>query len=221
NRLNDHRGNGFRAVQRSDLQHDRPLFAVHFVDAQRGVAVGLWSLVLTTADGGAHWSPVPLATPPGAKKADLNLLGLFADAQGRLYATGERGMLLRSADQGARWDYLGTGYAGSFWTGAAPAPGVLLAAGLRGSLYRSADDGKTWARVDSGSTSAITALLHRGAAVVALGLDGLVLRSADGGATFSATPRADRLALTTGVLTADGEPVLFSRQGTVARTAKP
>src|SRR2546425_2838867 len=189
------------SVQRSDVTTDRPLFAVHFFDAQHGVAVGLWSLVLTTDDGGASWTTVQMPAPEGAKKADLNLWGLFVDARGRAYAVAEKGMLLRSGDQGQSWAYLPTSYKGSFWTGLAAKDGVLIAAGLRGSLYRSIDDGHTWTRIDTGSKSSITALAQVGAEIVGVGLDGLVLRSSDGGASFVATTRADRQSLTSVVAT--------------------
>jgi photosystem II stability/assembly factor-like uncharacterized protein len=207
-------------LQRSDTLEDRPLFAVHAFDARHLVAVGLWSLVLTSADGGKNWSPVTLPLPPAvegakARKADLNLFALFADAQGRVYAAAERGMVLRSDDHGATWTYLPTGYKGSFWTGASPAPGVLIAAGLRGSIYRSADDGKTWQRVDSGSKSSITSLVVERGALVALGLDGLQLRSTDQGQHFSGTPRNDRAPLTTAVARPDGALLLFSRDGVI------
>lgn len=203
------------AVQRKDVQVDRPLFAVHFFDAQHGVAVGLWSLVLTTTDAGATWTSVSLAPPEGAKKADLNLLGLFADERGRVFAAAEKGMVLRSEDRGASWSYTATGYKGSFWTGAALPGGVLLAAGLRGSLYRSTDEGRSWARVDTASKSSITALAVRDREVLAVGLDGLVLRSTDGGASFASEVRADRAALTGVILQPNAKPVLLSRQGVV------
>ncbi|MEP7100778.1 MAG: YCF48-related protein [Burkholderiales bacterium] len=214
------------ALQRSDVSADRPLFAVQFFDAQHGVAVGLWSLVLTTADGGATWQTTTLPIPEGAKKADLNLLGLFGDAKGRLYATAEKGMLLRSDDQGKTWAYLPTGYKGSFWAGIATPDGGLLAAGLRGSLFRSTDEGRTWGRLDSGGKSSITALAQVGKDVVAVGADGLVLRSTDGGASFKHETRADRLSLTSVVAAPDGHAVLFSRAGIVldaapAATTKP
>lgn len=202
-------------LQRKDVQVDRPLFAVHFFDARSGVAVGLWSLVLTTSDGGANWRSVALAPPEGAKKADLNLLGLFADERGRVYAAAERGMVLRSDDRGTNWTYAATGYNGSFWTGLALPGGVLLAGGLRGSLYRSADDGRSWVRVDTASKSSITALAARAGTVLAVGLDGLVLRSADGGASFKGEVRPDRAALTGVTLTSSGRAVFFSRQGVV------
>lgn len=207
------------SLQRSELDHDRPLFALKFFDAQHGVAVGLWSLVLTTADGGATWQAVQVRAPEGAKKADLNLLGLFTDAKGRLFATAERGMLLRSDDQGRSWSYLASGYKGSFWTGLAAADGTLLAAGLRGSLYRSADDGRSWTRIETQSKASITALAHSGTEIVGVGLDGLVLRSSDGGASFKSEVRPDRVSLTALAIAGDGQLALFSKQGVVSNGA--
>ncbi|WP_051443591.1 WD40/YVTN/BNR-like repeat-containing protein [Curvibacter gracilis] len=213
------------AVQRSATGEDRPLFALHMLDAQRGVAVGLWSLVLSTDDGGKSWNPVTLAPPEGARKADLNLLSLFATGQGVLYATAEKGMLLRSTDQGRHWSYLSTGYKGSFWTGVALPGGELLAAGLRGSLYRSTDEGKRWSRIDSHSESSITQLVavqgNGVAQVVGVGLDGLRLQSQDAGARFKTEVRPDHLGLTAAVVNAQGRLVLLSKQGLVQDAAKP
>ena len=204
------------SLQRSELDQDRPLFALKFFDAQHGVAVGLWSLVLVTADGGTSWQTVQVPVPEGAKKADLNLLGLFADVKGRLFATAERGMLLRSADQGRSWSYLASGYRGSFWTGLATADGTLFAAGLRGSLYRSPDDGRSWTRIETQSKSSITAMALAGNDIIGIGGDGLVLHSSDGGATFKSEPRADRASLTALAIASDGQRVLFSTQGVVS-----
>ncbi|MBI3368685.1 MAG: hypothetical protein HY021_09675 [Burkholderiales bacterium] len=50
-----------------------------------------------------------MSPPAGTNKADLNLLSLFADSRGRLYATAERGQVLRSEDSGQNWEYLNTG----------------------------------------------------------------------------------------------------------------
>lgn len=204
------------ALQRSDLKNDRPLFALNFFNAKQGVAVGLWSLVLVTEDGGATWQTVTMPIPAGAKKADLNLLGLFVDTKGHVFATAERGMVLRSGDQGRTWSYLPTGYKGSFWSGLATRDGALLVAGLRGSLYRSGDEGRSWARVDTHSKSSITALVQAGTDVVGVGLDGLLLRSSDGGASFKSEVRTDRVSLTAVTTDAKGQPLLFSRQGVVA-----
>jgi photosystem II stability/assembly factor-like uncharacterized protein len=201
--------------QRADAQHDQPLFAIHFFDANNGVAAGLWSLVLVTTDGGKSWKTVEMPIPDGAKKADLNLLDLFVDARGRLFAAAEKGMLLRSDDRGRHWTYLVTGYKGSFWTGLVAGDGAILAAGLRGSLYRSTDDGRSWSRIDTPSKSSITALARVGRDIVAVGLDGLVLRSADDGASFKAEIRNDRASLTALAVNAADQLVLYSRQGVV------
>lgn len=200
--------------QRLDIDSDRPLFALHFFDGEHGVAVGLWSLVLTTADGGKTWTERKLEPPAGGRKADLNLLGLFADAHGALYATAERGMVLKSTDQGVSWRYLATGYKGSFWSGIALDDGSLLVGGQRGSLYRSEDGGEHWKAVDSGAKHSITAFAKQGSdAVVAVGLEGFVAISRDNGRTMTSQTRADRLALTAALADGEGRWLFGSRSG--------
>lgn len=208
------------AVQRLASEEDRPLFAVHFFDAQQGVAVGLWSLVLTTADGGRTWTQRTLAPPPGSKRADANLLHLFADAAGRLYATGERGLVLRSDDRGQNWTYLRTGYAGSFWSGIALTDGSLLVGGQRGSVYRSADGGAHWTRVALDSKSSITGFAAGGTEVLLVGLDGLRAYSQDAGQHFTVSVRPDRLSLTTALRAEDGSWLMWSRRGAASEAAR-
>lgn len=202
-------------LQRSDAQEDRPLFAVHFFDTREGIAVGLWSQVLATRDGGASWQALTLPAPPDGGRADRNLLAAFADAGGNLYVPAERGMVLHTADRGRRWRYLDTGYAGSFWTGAALRGGELLVAGLRGSVFRSTDGGARWHAVDSGARSSITGMVESAERTVqAVGLDGTMLKSTDGGASFKARQRDDRLSLTT-LVAASGDVVRFSKRGVI------
>ena len=204
------------AVQRQAPQEDRPLFGVHFFDSQHGIAVGLWSLVLMTGDGGKTWKPVTLPLPEGAKKADLNLYGLFATPKGEVYATSERGTLVRSTDRGQTWSYVATGYKGSFWTGTGLADGSVVVAGLRGTVYRSADGVAGWTKVDSGASTSIVGIATgaQGGSVVAASVDGAVLRSADAGLTFKReAPKPGAEALTALLLAKDGREVVFSRQG--------
>ena len=201
-------------LQHLAVDEDRPLFAVHFFDAKSGVAVGLWSLVLTTDDGGRTWTKQTLQPPPGATKADANLLGLFADLHGHLFAAAERGLVLRSDDRGHTWTYLSTGYKGSFWAGVALADGTLLVGGQRGSVYRSEDEGRTWTKSELDSQSSITAFAAApGGEVRLVGLDGLQASSRDGGEHFKAEARADRLALTAALATQDGRWLVASRHG--------
>lgn len=204
------------SLQRSDVTTDRPLFSVYFSDARRGIAVGLWSLVLVTSDGGAHWNPVTLPAPPEGGKADRNLLAVFSNGKDDWYIAAERGMVLRSADFGATWSYLDTGYKGSFWTGMAAADGTLLVAGLRGTVYRSDDNGQSWSASPTGSKSSITSIVAMPDRIVAVGLDGTILESRDQGRTFTARQREDRASLTGIAVAEDGEVLLLSDRGPVA-----
>ncbi|GID02933.1 MULTISPECIES: WD40/YVTN/BNR-like repeat-containing protein [Pseudomonas] len=202
-------------VQRLSSAEDRPLFAVHFFNPTQGVAVGLWSLVLTTDDGGKTWIEQKIDAPPGSSRADLNLMGLFADEKGRLYATAERGQLLRSDDQGKHWRYLDTGYSGTLWTGAVLSDGSLLVGGQRGTLLHGSADGSSWQRVPLQSKSSVTAIDVSERKVIAVGLDGLIVRSDDGGQSFHEQPSGDGVSLTASLLNSDGSPILFSRRGVV------
>lgn len=200
-------------LQRSDLERDQPLLAVHFFDARHGVAVGLWSLVLVTQDGGGSWQSVTLPSPPGARRIDLNLYGLFAAANGDLYACAEQGKLLRSGDRGNSWQVLDTGYRGSLWAGAALSDGSLLVGGLRGTLLRSGDGGATWQRLAEPAQSSITGIVQLGdGRILASALDGVTLASRDGLA-FQTTQSDDRVALTAVVKVAGSVPLLMSRNG--------
>lgn len=207
-------------IQRLSSEEDRPLFAVHFFNARQGVAVGLWSLVLTTDDGGKTWTEQTLEAPPGASRADLNLMGLFADGLGGLYATAERGQVLRSDDFGRSWRYIDTGYEGTLWTGAVLADGTLLVGGQRGTLLHGTADGQVWRRVPLESKSSITAIAVSGRQAVAVGLDGLMVRSSDGGRSFQEQNTADGVSLTAALLNIHHEPVLFSRRGVIPVQAR-
>ncbi len=60
-----------------------------------------WAVVAGAGDAGrrCHLADGGDAGARGARKADLNLLGLFADNRGRLFAAAEKGNVLRSDDQ--------------------------------------------------------------------------------------------------------------------------
>ncbi|MFD2641727.1 WD40/YVTN/BNR-like repeat-containing protein [Pseudomonas japonica] len=200
-------------LQRLSSEEDRPLFAVHFFNAQQGVAVGLWSLVLTTEDGGQTWSEQSLQAPPGSSRADLNLMGLFADGKGKLYATAEHGQVLCSEDQGKSWRYLDSGYEGTLWSGAVLADGSLLVGGQRGTLLHGNADGSDFRRLPMQSKGSVTSVAVSGSRVLVTGLDGLMAVSSDGGSSFQEKQAADGVSLTAVLLDAEGAPLLFSRRG--------
>lgn len=200
-------------VQRSATAEDRPLLSVHFLNAQQGVAVGLWSLVLATSDGGKTWVTQAPSPPPGGKKADLNLLHLFADSRGVLYATAERGFVLRSDDQGKTRSYLTTGYRGTFWNGMALEQDVLLVGGQRGTLYRSSNAGRDWTRVETSLRSSITSMARTPQSVMVVGLDGMKAVGQSDSLKFEASYRPDRVAHTAVLPKAGGGWLMWSKQG--------
>jgi len=202
------------ALQRYDMSVDQPLFSVWFRDRDRGYAVGLWALLIATVDGGKTWTQVTLPPPPGRKKADRNLLKIFANRMGTLFVAAEQGMVLKSYD-GEHWTYINTGYKGSFWTGIVLNNGTLLVGGLRGTIYRSIDDGRSWREAKLEFKSSITDFAEAGGKVYAAALDGVFLESDDHGATFKGSQREDRLPFTAISVNSVGKLVRFSKQGVV------
>ncbi|MCT9826629.1 WD40/YVTN/BNR-like repeat-containing protein [Pseudomonas veronii] len=201
-------------VQRLDIKNDRPLFAVHFFDSQRGVAVGLWSLVLVTQDGGKNWTERKIS-PKEQGLSDLNLINLFPDKNGGVFATAEQGRLLHSADSGNTWDYLNTGYEGSLWCGVQLIDGTLLVGGQRGTLLRSADGGQSWERIPLDSKSSITAIVANGLEVIVVGLDGLQKYSFDDGRTFNNVKTPSKESLTAALFAEGDRWLMFSRHGVI------
>ena len=55
-------------------------------------------------------------------------VSIFSDGNGTPLMTSEQGLVLRSTDDGAAWDYVKTGYSGSLWTGICLRDGMLLGA---------------------------------------------------------------------------------------------
>ncbi|SDP77608.1 Uncharacterized protein SAMN04488595_12224 [Ralstonia sp. 25mfcol4.1] len=212
--LNTNDGGETWKVQRLDTSEDRPLFAVDFTDEQHGVAVGLWSLVLTTDDGGKTWQERQILTKAG-KKSDANLLGIFSDRKGSIYATAEKGQVFRSTDHGHNWDAIETGYKGSLWTGAVLEDGAILVGGQRGTLMRSADGGRTWVTIPLGTKNSVTTISEQGKAVLVGGLDGLQMLSHDRGLSFSSAPKQSGESVTVALPRSESEWLLFSRRGVV------
>jgi len=203
-------------LQRSDTAVDQPLLSVYFRDKNRGWAVGLWSILLDTMDGGKTWNTGKLPPPPGGGKTDRNLLHIFAGNSGTLFIAAEQGTVIRSADDGATWNYIATDYKGSFWTGIALHQGTLLVGGLRGKIYRSTDDGKSWNEVNSGTKSSLTTFCESGAKIYAAGLDGVYLESETDGASFVVNQREDKTPFTSLTAASSGQLAVFSKNGLLA-----
>jgi photosystem II stability/assembly factor-like uncharacterized protein len=188
-----------------DPRQGAPILDLLFTDATHGLAVGAYSLMLETSDGGRTWTPKEAIAPaqPSSEPApemqgdvfsaaDLELdeesdphFNAIADAgNGTLVLVGERGTLLRSDDAGASWRRMAFPYKGSMFGVLALGNGRLLAYGLRGNAFESPDLGATWTKVPAqGSASWMGgAALADGGAVLVGANGSLLVRDGASGA---------------------------------------
>lgn len=189
-----------------DPRQGAPLMDILFTDAQHGIAIGAYSLMLATADGGKTWTErqamAPSAAPaaPAApmqgdvfsaedlqldEESDPHFNAIARTGPQSLVIVGERGTVLRSEDGGASWNKLAFPYKGSMFGVLSLDGGTLLAYGLRGNVYASSDGGSSWSKVPAqGSASLMGGVgLPNGGAVL-VGGNGTVLHRASAGAPF-------------------------------------
>jgi photosystem II stability/assembly factor-like uncharacterized protein len=192
-----------------DPRQGAPVMDLHFSDARNGIAVGAYSLMLVTADGGKTWTPkqaiAPSAEPEAPvapmegdifsaedlmldEESDPHFNAIAATGDGGLVIVGERGTVLRSTDAGASWQKQAFPYKGSMFGVLGFGGGRLLAFGLRGNVYESHDDGASWAKVPAGGSASLmggVALADGGAVLV--GANGTVLHRPTGDAPLAVT----------------------------------
>jgi photosystem II stability/assembly factor-like uncharacterized protein len=196
---------------------DKPFFDIEVIDAQRAVAVGAYGLAFATADGGAHWAPLPTAS---VNPKSLHLYGVRVQGE-RWFIAGEQGLLLRSTDGGANFAALPSPYKGSFFGLLAARSGTLIAYGLRGSAFRSADGGNSWDKLELGTPITLQAGLERAPGeLVLLAQTGELFASHDDGRSFASLKSPAGPLPAAGLSPApDGAWVIASRRGT--RRAAP
>lgn len=121
---------------------DKPLFDLHFYDADHGIVVGAYNLAFSTADGGRTWQSL-MAGMANPKAMHLYALRAHGDT---LLVAGEQGLALRSEDRGRSFRRLETPYKGSFFTAEFldSSGRDMMLAGLRGNVWRSRDGGDNW-----------------------------------------------------------------------------
>lgn len=154
---------------------DKPFLDVYFSDAQHGLVVGAYNLILKTEDGGRSWRSL------SAQVENPMALHLYAirATPGGLYLAGEQGLVLVSRDGGAHFHRVSTPYQGSYFTLQANRHGELIAAGLRGQTFRRPADGERWEPV----------ILPEPASVIASALDdrGRLLLATQSGQVYAST----------------------------------
>ncbi|MEO8001847.1 MAG: YCF48-related protein [Arenimonas sp.] len=222
-----------------------PILDLLFIDAKHGFAIGAYSLMLETLDGGTTWTPrkinttvvAPKAAPVASEsgtftEADL-ALGDEADphfnamtqlTDGTLVLVGERGTVYRSSDKGATWSKLAFPYKGSMFGVMSWNDNNILAYGLRGNIFESTDRGDSWNKLQSGSNASLMGgidLLNGGAVLV--GANGVVLRRNDAASAFAVsivqTKSGEEPVFAAAASSSDGQLVLVGDKGAELITA--
>ncbi|MGQ0798668.1 MAG: WD40/YVTN/BNR-like repeat-containing protein [Pseudomarimonas sp.] len=198
-----------------DPRQGVPLLDIVMIDGDNGLAVGAYSLMLRTSNGGQTWEPVSVsgqAAPAEAaavaeetdmedeevdwnfsdedlqldEETDPHLNGIARTGDGSLIVVGERGAAFRSRDAGVTWERVKIPYEGSMFGVLGHDNQRVVAFGMRGNVFESADLGSTWKQLDSGTDQT----LMGGAALpsggaVLVGGSGAVALRAEPGAAFT------------------------------------
>lgn len=161
---------------------DKPFLALHFSDADQGLAVGAYGLTFTTRDGGAHWEPaLDLIVNPDER----HVYAIHARPEG-VYLAGEQGQVWRRATGESRFTPLKTPFQTTVFELLSTPDGALLALSLGGKLHRSEDKGLTWTTSLPAGKAALTAGAVAGKDVLIANEAGQLLLSSNDGRDFRA-----------------------------------
>lgn len=191
-----------------DPRQGAPLLDVVALDENHVIAVGAYSLMLVTHDGGARWNTQSIADRAASDAAtatkkegwtfskqelaigdesDPHFNAIARVGADSLFIAGERGVAFRSRDRGKTWGRVRWPYEGSMFGAIGFEDQHVLTFGLRGHAYESDDLGDHWREVNTGTELSLlggTHLSDNGVAIV--GANGLVLVRRSGSDAFRA-----------------------------------
>ncbi len=194
------------SAQDIDPTHGVPVLDLLFTDAQHGYAVGAYSLLLETSDGGATWTPRALdaqASAAGSAPAAPDDAGAAAPTDEDWNFTADELALDEESDPHLN-------------AIARTGSGGLMIVGERGSVFRSRDGGGSWrqSRLPY-QGSMLGVLAWDGEHVLVFGLRGNVFESHDLGDTWTQVESGTASSLMGAAALADGGAVLVGAEGTV------
>jgi photosystem II stability/assembly factor-like uncharacterized protein len=167
----------------ADAGAPAPFLDVHFESERSGFVVGTFNRIFRTEDGGQTWTPW-VDRVDNAR--ELHFYSVRQGAGGRVFLTGEQGMVWRFDTGRQRFVQVPTPYHGTLF-GAVVSPAAVVAFGMRGTVFVSTDEGRNWRQATIGSRANVTggAALAGGGIVLATSA-GELWRSVDGGGSFAA-----------------------------------
>ncbi len=202
-----------------DPRQGVPLLDILMLDAGNGIAIGAYSLMLRTSDGGKSWTPVEVNVA-NAEPVDVEVEQAPADG---------------SASDGSAADGTATDAAeDDSWTFsdddlqleeesdphlnaiARTGDGSLFIVAERGAAYRSRDNGATWQRLQLPYQGSMFGVLgYEGQHVLAFGMRGNAFESHDLGDTWTTLDTGTQLSLMAGAPLENGGAVLVGANGVV------
>lgn len=195
-----------------DPRQGAPLLGVLFTDARNGYAVGAYSLMLKTQDGGETWTPVTVGAAPDATGAD-EADGASPHAAS---APGGRESEVFTAEE----LQIGQESDPHFNAIARTGSGALIIVGERGAVFRSRDGGANWQRQQLPYDGSMFGVLgYDGERVLAFGLRGHVFESDDLGDHWQALPSGTELSLMGGAALPSGGAAIVGANGIVLMRA--
>lgn len=208
---------------RHSLSNGSPLLDVIFLDERRVLAVGAYTLMLASNDGGRSWQARdmvvhddPAGDPPASAGPDPETADR-ADGTAGDDPVGDDPDTWSDAFLFSDDDLLLGDEADPHLNALARlADGRLVLVGERGSAWRSDDDGDTWQRLAlpyAGSMYGV--LAGPGQGLIAFGLRGRVLESTDAGDSWQLLDTASLATLFDGIISASGDITLVGGQGRI------
>jgi photosystem II stability/assembly factor-like uncharacterized protein len=206
-----------------------PLLDVLFLDDQRVLAVGAYSLLLFSDDAGASWRTAPLERQAAVDGAAGDAAGIgeamdaaeaAADADAATAEpaddAGGGDAMLFSEDELTLDDEVDPHLNAVVRTGAQR----LLMVGERGTVFASPDDGATWQVLQLPYAGSMFGALHLGEdRVLVYGLRGNAFQSDDHGRTWRALDTGVQASLFAAALAEDGALTLAGAEGAVLHRA--
>jgi photosystem II stability/assembly factor-like uncharacterized protein len=203
-----------------DLTNGAPLLDVLFLDEKRGYAIGAYSLMLVTTDGGQTWTQQNVLGKTDDEiltqqsednstvneenwtfnqddlaldeESDPHLNSIARTGDGSFFMVAERGAAFRSTDDAQTWGRIQLPYDGSMFGVLGFEGQHILCFGLRGNVYESFDLGTTWTKIETGTTLSLMGgdSFDEGGAVL-VGANGIVLSRVNGSEPFRTSTHPD------------------------------
>lgn len=154
----------------------RPFLDVWFDDDKTGYIVGIFNMILRTADGGKTWE----SWSDRVENPEALHLNAIRAVDGELYIVGEQGLILRLDREQQKFVRLPSPYTGSFF-GVTGKAGLLAVYGLRGNAFISRDRGTNWQALRTDVNTSLTggAVMADGRLVLVSQAGQLLISTAD------------------------------------------